>query len=144
MTAIRLPWDEREKKKSLSPAQPALEFPTSEIVAIENRNLADGESSAETRQEEQPLPIDIEVAFWGLIGSVGALPNHYTQLVIDRVKSHDHAMHDFLGMFSHRQLSFFYRSWEKYFVPAGFERGQLFIERGDSIHLKTEHSQIFG
>ncbi len=108
-------------------SKPALEFPTSEIVAIENRNQsddADGDSSAETRQEQQPLPIEIEVAFWGLIGSVGALPNHYTQLVIDRVKSHDHAMHDFLGMFSHRQLSFFYRSWEKYFVPAGFERGQ--------------------
>lgn len=108
-------------------SRPALEFPTAEIVAIENRNRSNqesDESSTDSTQAERPVPIDMEVAFWGLIGSVGALPNHYTQLVIDRVKSHDHAMHDFLGMFSHRQLSFFYRSWEKYFVPAGFERGQ--------------------
>jgi type VI secretion system protein ImpH len=114
-------------------SKPALEFPTSEIVSIENHNQVGGEHGENgdaTMQETQrpdpinPVPIKIEVAFWGLIGSVGALPNHYTQLVIDRVKNHDHAMHDFLGMFSHRQLSFFYRSWEKYFVAAGFERGQ--------------------
>ena len=117
-------------------SKPALEFPTSEIVSIQNRNLpssADPDDDNGSLDQTDPSPIEMEVAFWGLIGSVGALPNHYTQLVIDRVKNHDHGLHDFLGMFSHRQLSFFYRAWEKYFVAAGFERGQRELPSEDLL-----------
>ena len=126
-------------------SKPALEFPTSEIVSIQNQNqpIAESEQASEATTETPEMsPIEIEVAFWGLIGSVGALPNHYTQLVIDRVKNHDHALHDFLGMFSHRQLSFFYRAWEKYFVAAGFERGQR--QRPDDDLLREALLSIVG
>ena len=100
--------------------QPALSFAPSEVISIQphqsRRSPAQG-----TIQDSDPL-LDIEVGFWGLTGPAGALPNHYTQAVIDRVHAKDHAMRDFFDMFSHRQLSFFYRAWEKYFLAAGVER----------------------
>ncbi|MCS7466682.1 type VI secretion system baseplate subunit TssG [Stieleria sp. ICT_E10.1] len=94
----------------------SLSFSPSEIVSLHPRQR---KSDAEDDSDNQPW--ELEIAFWGLIGPAGALPNHYTQLVIDRVHNKDVAMRDFLDIFSHRQLSFFYRAWEKYFLPAGFE-----------------------
>ena len=110
----------------------ALEFPSTEIVDLtcpqganenaESKPNAESGQVGETKKESEP--VTLSVAFWGLIGPVGALPTHYTQLVIDRLRQRDDALHKFFGLFSHRQLSLFYRAWEKYFVPAGFERGQ--------------------
>lgn len=94
--------------------RPGLNFAPSEIVAFRESARGDGEEAATQAPE-------LEVAFWGLTGPAGALPNHYTQQVIDRVHVKDHAMHDFFDLFSHRLLSFFYRAWEKYFLAAGYE-----------------------
>lgn len=95
--------------------QASLSFAPSEIVSLTPRQPASQDDDSENQ------PMQMEVAFWGLTGPAGALPNHYTQQIIDRVHAKDHAMHDFFDMFSHRQLSFFYRAWEKYFLAAGFE-----------------------
>ncbi len=92
---------------------PALEFPPAEIVSI------DAPASGPNSEE---IPLEVKVAFWGLIGPAAALPNHYTQTVIDRSRHKDYALRDFLDLFAHRQLSFFYRGWEKHYVAAGFER----------------------
>jgi type VI secretion system protein ImpH len=100
---------------------PALEFPPAEIVSLNPVNRQSKESRVS--DDAGNRPIDMEVAFWGLIGPVGALPNHYTQLMIDRVHHKDLALKDFFDLFSHRQLSLFYRAWEKHFVSVGFERG---------------------
>lgn len=120
---------------------PALQFPSCEVSTIRKfrsrrkYSPEEHEASGQEASEEHEVsdehenfevdlqrPVEVEVPFWGLIGPVGALPNHYTQLVIDRVRRGDHNLHDFLALFSHRQLSFFYRAWEKHFVPSGFER----------------------
>jgi type VI secretion system protein ImpH len=99
---------------------PALKFPASEIVKLDR--LTDGDQEADNPR--RPRPLQMEVAFWGLIGPVGVLPSHYTQLVIDRLRHRDDGLYDFLGLFAHRQLSLFYRAWEKHYVAAGFEVGQ--------------------
>ncbi len=97
-------------------SQAALSFAPSEIVSLQPKTSDKKESTDPKRG-----PVEMEVAFWGLIGPAGALPSHYTQQVIDRVHVKDSAMRDFFDMFSHRQLSFFYRAWEKYFLAAGYE-----------------------
>ena len=123
-------------------ALPALKFPSSEITNVkpcrtpetdrleENEPVVKDEedklgeeSLGQLRTPEPGSPIEMEIAFWGLVGPVGALPNHYTQIVIDRVRHKDVALRDFLDLFSHRQLSLFYRAWEKTFVSVGVERG---------------------
>jgi type VI secretion system protein ImpH len=66
------------------------------------------------------------VAFMGLTGPLGVLPNVYTELLIERLRRKDRALHDFLDLFNHRFISFFYRAWEKYRFPVAYDR-----DRGD-------------
>lgn len=103
---------------------PSLNFPPSEVVDI-RRALAD---------EEESTP-EMKVAFFGLTGPQGALPSPYTELLMDRVRAKDCTLWDFLDLFHHRLLSFFYRAWEKYCFPVGFERNQQDPFTGYLFHL---------
>lgn len=67
-------------------------------------------------------PAQTVVAFFGMTGPLGALPQHYTSLVLRRVRAKDFALRDFLDAFNHRATSFFYRAWEKYRLPFAYER----------------------
>jgi type VI secretion system protein ImpH len=70
-------------------------------------------------------PDQVIVAFLGLFGSMGVLPRHYTELMIERVRRKDFTLRDFLDIFNHRLISLFYRAWEKYRFPAAYERSRL-------------------
>ncbi len=63
----------------------------------------------------------IEASSFGLYGPSGVLPQHYTQLVIDRIRKKDTGLRDFLDIFNHRLLSLFYRAWEKHHFPVAYE-----------------------
>ena len=93
-------------------ALPSHRFPA---AAIRDIRRADG-------------PPQMVTAFFGLTGPNGALPQHYTSLVIERIRGKDFALRDFFDMFNHRALSLFYRAWEKYRVGIGYERSR----RGDA------------
>jgi type VI secretion system protein ImpH len=88
----------------------SLAFPPSDIVSIE--------------PGEQGRPPVMTVAFAGLTGPSGILPHPYTELLMERRRGRDHALGEFLDIFLHRLLSFFYRAWEKYRFMFGFERDQ--------------------
>ena len=60
-------------------------------------------------------------SFLGLTGPQGVLPQHYTTLLIERVRAKDYALRDFLDIFNHRALSLFYRAWQKYRFPFAYE-----------------------
>jgi type VI secretion system protein ImpH len=60
-------------------------------------------------------------SFLGLTGPQGVLPQHYTALLIERVRGKDYALRDFLDIFNHRALSLFYRAWQKYRFPFAYE-----------------------
>ena len=88
-------------------ARPVIAFPASEVYAVDlpgNR------------------PARMVVNFMGLIGPLGVLPYHYTQLVGERARMRDRALRDFLDLFQHRLISLFYRAWEKYHFTAVYER----------------------
>ena len=100
-------------------AQPALGFPASPVARIEP-------PPANGRLPGQPaLPAEMTVTFLGLAGPMGVLPQHYTALLLRRLRDKDFALRDWLDLFNHRAVSLFYRAWEKYRLPASYERSRL-------------------
>jgi type VI secretion system protein ImpH len=89
----------------------SLQFPASEIHEIKD-------------SERPGAPPEMTVSFFGMTGPLGLLPHPYTELVIERNKAKDRALGEFLDLFNHRILSFFYRAWLKYRFAAGYERAQ--------------------
>lgn len=121
-------------------AVPSLNFPSSEIVDLEE--------TAPTQSKGQAAgPPEMRVAFMGLTGPSAVLPEHYTELLIRRIRLRDFALRDFLDLFHHRTISLFYRAWEKYRFPVAWERARLSRDREDwftwclrcLIGLGTEH-----
>jgi type VI secretion system protein ImpH len=90
-------------------ARVSLEFPASEIHEVQPG-------------KDEDAPPRMTVAFLGMIGPQGVLPHSYTELLVERARYQDTALRDFLDIFHHRILSFFYRAWEKYRFPIAYER----------------------
>ena len=86
---------------------PTLSFPASEI-----QDLQSG-------KDGQPR---LSVNFMGLCAAVGALPNAYTEFLLERARAKDHGPGDFFDIFNHRMISLFYRGWQKYRFYIAYER----------------------
>ena len=52
------------------------------------------------------------------------MPTNYTELAMERRRYKDVAMWSFMDIFTHRSVSLFFRAWEKYRFPVGYERGK--------------------
>ena len=90
-----------------------LSFPASEIL------------QALDRGEENARELDLIIGFMGLTGPSGALPTHYTELLIERRNFHrDSSAHAFFDLFSHRAVSLFYQAWRKYRFYLPYEAGE--------------------
>ncbi len=100
-------------------ALPSLTFPPGAISRIQP-------AAANPHEEASTSPPEVIVSFFGLFGPNGALPSHYTSLIIDRCRARnkDYSLRDFLDLFNHRSISLFYRAWEKYRFPYGYERSR--------------------
>jgi type VI secretion system protein ImpH len=90
-----------------------LRFPTCDISRVVAKNAGTDRSH-----------LEMWITFLGLTGVEGALPYHYTSLIIRRSREKDYSLRDFLDLFNHRIVSLFHRSWEKYRLPITFERSQ--------------------
>jgi type VI secretion system protein ImpH len=91
----------------------SLDFPSSEIHEVT--------ASIDERTGDER--IEMFINFMGMVGISGVLPMNYTELVFDRVRHRDTALWAFLDIFTHRAVSLFYRAWQKYRFPVGYERG---------------------
>lgn len=88
---------------------PSLAFPASEIQSMEQ---AEGEAPR------------LAVNFMGTTGVQGPLPHYYTTMILARLRQSDRTLRDFLDLFHHRMISFFYQAWEKYRFAVAYERGE--------------------
>lgn len=86
---------------------PTLNFPASAIHSLTER--------------EDGCPA-MDVNFMGLIGPLGVLPNYLTEMVASRVRARDKTLLEFLNIFNHRLISFFYQAWEKNHFTVAYER----------------------
>lgn len=123
-----LPTDEVARFRALL----ALDFPASSIQNLD-------------RPRRDGLPPTLTQAFLGLYGPSGALPRHYTELLLTRVHHsnplrRDLALREFLDIFNHRLVSLFYRAWEKYRPWLTFEEAEAGAEkaaREGGAHLRS-------
>ena len=83
----------------------SLAFPASQVQGID--------------WPEGALP-QMTVNFMGLTGPLGVLPYSYSELMLERMRAKDSSLQDFLDIFNHRMISFFYRAWEKYRFPVTY------------------------
>jgi type VI secretion system protein ImpH len=88
-------------------ARTSLAFPPSELYDLR-------------RTENGQMGMTVE--FMGLCSAISVMPPPYTEFLISRIRQKDHAMEDFLNIFNHRMISFFYRGWEKYHFFIEYER----------------------
>ena len=92
----------------------SLSFPSSEISKIGRKDKKSGLSQWQ-----------MQVNIMGLTGSMGVLPFHYTELMLDRRKQKDETMVHFFDLFNHRTLSLFFEASVKYRLPLQYERNRL-------------------
>jgi type VI secretion system protein ImpH len=85
--------------------------------------------------------MSMTVEFMGLCAAISVMPAPYTEFLLARTKQKDYAMEDFLNIFNHRMISFFYRGWEKYRFFIEYERDgedRLSARLLDLLGLGTE------
>jgi len=107
-------------------ARTSLAFPPSEIYDL--RRMENGQMS-------------MTVEFMGLCAAISVMPAPYTEFLLARARQKDHTMEDFLNIFNHRMISFFYRGWEKYRFFIEYERtgeDRLSARLLDLLGLGTE------
>lgn len=108
-----------------------LAFPASEITRFDTAHGTFPPRTDGAETEEGPQ--EMEVAFMGLTGPSGVLPQHYTELLMDRKTIHrDVSAHAFFDIFNHRAIQLFYAAWQKYRFYVGYELGE---REGFSRHL---------
>jgi type VI secretion system protein ImpH len=107
----------------------SLEFPPSEIREIE-------------RDPGDERPPSMTTAFMGLAGSLGVLPRHYTELLLERARRGDFALRDFLDIFNHRLISLFHRASEKYRFH--FDYGRVRSPLADSDDFTAHVFDLIG
>jgi type VI secretion system protein ImpH len=87
---------------------PNLSFPAAALVAA--------------TPEKDGAPPALTAAFIGLVGPLGVLPQHYSELVTAQNRQRSTALAQFLDLIHHRAVSLFYRAWVKYRPAMAFER----------------------
>ena len=98
-------------------------LPSEEVVRFSsNPSLAFPAGAVQEATGKTEDRVRLVVNFLGLIGNTGVLPLYYSRLVADQEREGREGLRDFLDIFQHRLISFFYRSWENthFFIP--FER----------------------
>lgn len=90
--------------------EPQLAFPDSALTAA--------------AAERDGAPPTLTAAFMGVVGPLGVLPQHYSELVVAQNRQRSTALAQFLDLIHHRSISLFYRAWVKYRPAMAFERSQ--------------------
>lgn len=106
--------------------------PNQEIVRFRSRTSTAFPASTiyEIIPPLSPTGIPLAVVnFFGLTGPSGVMPRHYSELLIRIERDSKHpertALRDWLALFDHRLISFFYRAWEKYHFTVAYARGEF-------------------
>jgi type VI secretion system protein ImpH len=118
------------------------EHPSKEVVRLGTHvSLSFPASQIQSIRWDEGQPPRLMVNFMGLTGIQGPLPQWYTVLVMEQIRTGDTTLRDFFDIFNHRCISLFYRAWQKYRFDVSYERGErnnFFQNLQSLIGLGTE------
>jgi type VI secretion system protein ImpH len=103
--------------QTLSPKEEAVRFSVKPSLVFPPSDISNLEHPDETK------PVNMEVAFMGLIGPSAVLPHWYNELALERVRQKDDTLISFLNLFHHRLLSLFYLAWKKHQLSVNYLSG---------------------
>src|SRR5438067_3366749 len=113
--------DDPDRPAGPPPVEEALRFKAHLSMAFP----ASAVHAVEPPADARPVPA-VTVSFLGMTGPCGALPLHYTHLLMRLARegrgSERTALRDWLDLFNHRAVSLFFRAWEKYRFPVPYFR----------------------
>lgn len=109
-------------------SNPSLAFPDFEVSAIRK-----------VKPKDAPEHWEMLVNFIGLVGSLGVMPFHYTEILMQRIKQKDPTMLHFFDLFNHRVTSLFFRASTKYHLPLAYERTKLLENKSG---VSDSHSRV--
>lgn len=110
----------RRKGRDLSPGGDAIpEDETVRFVASQRMGLPHSDLQDITQDGARARVV---ANILGNAGRTPALPPPYSEMQLERRRARDNSLADFLNLFDHRSLSFFYRIEEKYRWPLMVER----------------------
>lgn len=113
---------------------PMSRFPAASLHAIKRRDEpAPAKRSADAADASPPAPatpprFDLSVLFAGLTGPNGALPRHFTTMLVEQRRENNLALEQFQDLFNHRLISLMHRAWQKNHFPAGMEEAEVFAD----------------
>ena len=109
-------------RNTLSLAFPAAELESAGARTPEGEALDSAESIQEAVDGGNIGDITLPAAFMGLLGTVGALPTHYTEFLHEReTYQRDRAARAFLDIFTNRAVALHYAAWKKYRLAMQYE-----------------------
>lgn len=97
-----------------------LRFHSEDIQVIRPHDPTPDQHKSENNQQQFEMQVD----GFGLTGSNGILPHHYTATLLQQLKQKNPAMRDYFDLFNHRSLSLLYQAWEKYRFEIGYSRAR--------------------
>jgi len=92
------------------------------LLAHQALSFQPGQVAPPRRRDASPDGVPrVAATFMGLTGPNGALPQSYTEMVMQRSRERDTAMQAFFDLFNHRLLSHFWRACAKYRLDLSYE-----------------------
>lgn len=115
------PAEERPAEAVRYRSRLSLDTPAGDIYELERPQP--GKAGEDGHDATPPRPAQMVINFFGLTGPSGALPLHYTELLLERRYRHrDHTLAEFLNIFNHRLAALFHEIWAKYHIFVDLER----------------------
>lgn len=125
--SLSFPASEIAELKVIDAAVPAVDITSPQLAPMLD-DVVDATAAAAATAASSAVAastierIEITPAFMGLLGSGGALPIFYTEMLAERETYHrDTAARAFLDIFQHRAVALFYEAWRKHRLPVQYE-----------------------